>query len=76
MSELMTPIPFRELMTWITTEYRRDGAVFGVHKPYKAGVKKLPIFGETIETSFGPPPAHTSCQHIIAGYFAGAGSSS
>ena len=35
MSELMTPIPFRELMTWITTEYRRDGAVFGVHKPYK-----------------------------------------
>ena len=42
MSELMTPIPFRELMTWITTEYRRDGAVFGVHKPYKAGVKKLP----------------------------------
>ena len=54
MSELMTPIPFRELMTWITTEYRRDGAVFGVHKPYKAGVKKLPIFGEAIETPFGP----------------------
>ena len=54
MSELMTPIPFRELMTWITTEYRRDGAVFGVHKPYKAGMKKLPIFGETIETPFGP----------------------
>ena len=50
MSELMTPIPFRDLMTWITTEYRRDGAVFGVHKPYKAGVKKLPIFGEAIET--------------------------
>ena len=59
MSELMTPIPFRELMTWITTEYRRDGAVFGVHKPYKAGVKKLPIFGETIETPFGPAAAPT-----------------
>ena len=54
MSELMTPIPFRELMTWITTEYRRDGAVFGVHKPYKAGVKKLPIFGEAIETRRWP----------------------
>ena len=49
MSELMTPIPFRELMTWITTEYQRDGTVFGVHRPYKAGVKKLPIFGETID---------------------------
>ena len=74
MSELMTPIPFRELMTWITTEYRRDGAVFGVHKPYKAGMKKLPIFGETIETPFGPAAGpHTQlAQNIIAGYFAGA----
>ena len=43
MSELMTPIPFRELMTWITTEYQREGTVFGVHRPYRAGVKKLPI---------------------------------
>ena len=57
MSELMTPIPFRELMTWITTEYRRDGAVFGVHRPYRAGVKKLPLFGETTEPA--PPPAPT-----------------
>ena len=74
MSELMTPIPFRELMTWITTEYRRDGAVFGVHKPYKAGVKKLPIFGETIESPFGPAagPNTQLAQNIIAGYFAGA----
>ena len=74
MSELMTPIPFRELMTWITTEYRRDGAVFGVHKPYKAGVKKLPIFGEAIETPFGPAAGpHTQlAQNILAGYFAGA----
>lgn len=74
MSELITPIPFRELMTWITTEYRRDGAVFGVHKPYKAGVKKLPIFGEAIETPFGPAagPNTQLAQNIIAGYFAGA----
>ncbi|MEI3348190.1 MAG: hypothetical protein V8R55_07290 [Dysosmobacter sp.] len=52
MSELMTPIPFRDLMNWITTEYRAEGSVFGVHRPYRAGVKKLPIFGETIETPF------------------------
>ena len=43
MSELMIPIPFRELMTWVTTEYQREGSVFGVHRPYKAGVKKLQI---------------------------------
>ncbi len=74
MSELMTPIPFRELMTWITTEYRRDGSVFGVHKPYRAGVDMLPIFGETIETPFGPAagPNTQLAQNIIAGYFAGA----
>ena len=74
MSELMTPIPFRELMTWLTTEYQRDGSVFGVHRPYQAGVKKLPIFGETIETPFGPAagPNTQLAQNIIAGYFAGA----
>ena len=74
MSELMTPIPFRELMSWITTEYQRDGTVFGVHRPYRAGVKKLPIFGETIETPFGPAagPNTQLAQNIIASYFAGA----
>ena len=74
MSELMIPIPFRELMTWVTAEYQRDGSVFGVHKPYKAGVKKLPIFGETIETAFGPAagPNTQLAQNIIASYFGGA----
>ncbi len=74
MSELMIPIPFRELMTWVTTEYQRDSSVFGVHKPYKAGVKKLPIFGEIIETPFGPAagPNTQLAQNIIAGYFGGA----
>ena len=74
MSELMTPIPFRELMTWVTAEYQREGTVFGVHKPYRAGVKTLPIFGERIETPFGPAagPNTQLAQNIIAGYFAGA----
>jgi putative selenate reductase len=70
----MIPIPFRELMTWVTTEYQQEGTVFGVHKPYKAGTKKLPIFGETIETPFGPAagPNTQLAQNIIAGYFGGA----
>ena len=54
MSELMTPISFRQLMTWITTEYAREGSVFGVHRPFHPSGKTLPIFGETIETPFGP----------------------
>ena len=39
MSELMIPIPFRELMNWLTAEYEREGSVFGVHRPYVAGEK-------------------------------------
>ncbi len=75
MSETMIPIPFRQLMTWIMAEYRRDGSVFGVHRPYEAGEKSLPIFGgEKIETPFGPAagPNTQLAQNIIAGYFAGA----
>ena len=74
MSERMIPIPFRELMNWITTEYDRDGSVFGVHRPYIAGEKNLPIFsGETIETPFGPAagPNTQLAQNIVASYVAG-----
>ena len=59
MSELMTPISFRQLMTWITAEYDREGSVFGVHRPFRPSGKTLPIFGETIETPFGPAAGPT-----------------
>ncbi len=74
MSEKMYPIPFSSLMNWVTTEYARSGDVFGVHKAYRAGGKTLPIFGETIETPFGPAAGPNSqlAQNIIASYFAGA----
>ena len=75
MSEQMIPIPFRELMTWIVTEHGREGSVFGVHRPYHAGEKRLPIFGdERIETPFGPAagPNTQLAQNIVAAYFAGA----
>ena len=75
MSELMIPIPFKELMNWLTTEYERETSVFGVHRPYRAGEKFLPIFGgEKIETPFGPAagPNTQLAQNIIASYFAGA----
>ena len=75
MSELMIPIPFEQLMTWIATEYQREGSVFGVHRPYMAGEKKLPIFGnEYIETPFGPAagPNTQLAQNIVASYFGGA----
>ena len=74
MSELMRPIPFRRLMTWISAEYRRESSVFGVALPYRAGERALPIFGERIETPFGPAagPATQLAQNLVASYFAGA----
>ena len=74
MSELMTPIPFRQLMTWIVAEQDREGSVFGVHRPFHPSGKTLPIFGETIETPFGPAagPNTQLAQNIVAGYFGGA----
>ena len=74
MSEKMYPIPFRSLMNWITTEYAATGDIFGVHKAYHANGKSLPIFGERIETPFGPAAGPNSqlAQNIIASYFAGA----
>ena len=75
MSELMIPIPFKQLMNWITAEYKREGSVFGVYSPYIAGEKSLPIFNsEKIETPFGPAagPNTQLAQNIVASYFGGA----
>ena len=74
MSEKMYPIPFKSLMNWIVTEYAREGEIFGVHTPYYATGKTLPIFGERIEAPFGPAAGPNSqlAQNIIAAYMAGA----
>ena len=74
MSEKMYPIPFKSLMNWIVTEYAREGEIFGVHTPYYATGKTLPIFAERIETPFGPAAGPNSqlAQNIIAAYMAGA----
>ncbi|MFI3312742.1 MAG: putative selenate reductase subunit YgfK [Eubacteriales bacterium] len=74
MSELMVPISMQDLMTWVCTEYQNEDKIFGVHRGYKAGTKTLPIFGENIETPFGPAagPNTQLAQNIIASYVGGA----
>ncbi len=75
MSERMYPIPFKDLMRWVVTERKNSGTVFGIHTEYKADpAKTLPIFGEKIETPFGPAAGPNSqlAQNIIASYVAGA----
>lgn len=75
MSERMYPIPFKDLMRWVMTERENNREIFGIHKEYKADPNKiLPIFGEKIETPFGPAAGPNSqlAQNIIASYVAGA----
>ena len=75
MSEKMYPIPFARLMRWALEEYKQEKTVFGVRRFHKANPKKtLPIFGETIETPFGPAAGPNSqlAQNIIAAYVSGA----
>lgn len=74
MGDRMTPIPFHNLMEWILTEKKNSGRVFGVREPFvKKNSKVLNIFGETIETPYGPAagPNTQLAQNIIAAYYAG-----
>lgn len=70
----MTPIPFGNLMNWALKERSSKKTVFGVRKSYQADTEKyLEIFGEKIETPFGPAagPNTQLAQNIIAAYLAG-----
>lgn len=70
----MIPIPFKDLMNHVVTEYEKEGTVFGVHKQYRADDdRRLGIFGEKLETPFGPAagPNTQLAQNIIAAYYAG-----
>ena len=74
MGDRMTPIPFSSLMEWILTERSESGRVFGVRKSFKKeNDKVLSIFGEKIETPFGPAagPATQLAQNLVSTYYAG-----
>lgn len=75
MSDIMTCMPFGQLMDWVLEEKRTKGTVFGIHRAY--GIendKATEIFGRKLETPVGPAAGpHTQlAQNIIASYYAGA----
>ncbi|WP_411681439.1 putative selenate reductase subunit YgfK [Clostridium thailandense] len=74
MGDRMTPIPFKNLMNWIFEEKKASESLFGVRKKFvKEKDKVLNIFGEKIETPFGPAAGpHTQlAQNIVAAYYTG-----
>ena len=75
MSEVMTCMPFEQLMNWVLEEKKTKGTVFGQHRAYVAEAdKKLNIFERNLETPIGPAAGpHTQLtQNIVASYYAGA----
>ncbi len=74
MSDRMNPVPFESLMGELLSGYEREGRVFGVYDIYRHQGGTLPLFGETIETPFGPAAGpHTQLAgNIISAYAAGA----
>ena len=74
MADIMRPIPFGQLMSWILAENKTHGSIFGVAKQvHHTTGKALPIFDEKIETPYGPAAGPNSqlAQNIIAAYAAG-----
>ncbi len=75
MGDRMTPIPFWKMMNQILEEKRRQGSVYGIRNGFVAKQNHtLSLFGEKMETPFGPAAGpHTQlAQNIVAAYVAGA----
>ena len=77
MSEIMRPIPFKDLVNWVKNEYKNHGSVFGIRKekffnPSVSG--SVEFFGTKISSPIGPAAGPNSqlAQNILASYLAGA----
>lgn len=74
MSDIMTCMPFEQLLHWIIEEHETKHTVFGVHTPYVADpAKAQTIFERKLETPIGPAAGPNSqlAQNIVASYYAG-----
>jgi putative selenate reductase len=76
MGDKMRPIPFGQLMQWMMSEYRRQGAIFGIETSQffrKSTTNTVKILDEKCETALGPAAGpHTQLsQNIITAYLAG-----
>ena len=75
MSDIMRPISFDRLLSWVLNEYEKEGTIFGISKLVRySGKEALPIFDEKIEAPFGPAagPNTQMAQNLIAAYVSGA----
>jgi len=76
MGDIMRPVPFKQLIHWVTEEYRSQWTIFGIPESQffiKENGKSIQIFDESCATPVGPAAGpHTQLtQNIIAAYLVG-----
>jgi len=76
MGDKMIPIPFRDMLERIVTEYTTDSTIFGIHKDQffnKSSSFKASFFDQPCSTPVGPAAGpHTQlAQNILASYLSG-----
>jgi putative selenate reductase len=76
MSEIMTPMPFEQLMRWMMAEYRSKNSVFGVHKKkfYRNRSGRMStVLGQQLGSPLGPAagPNTQLAQNLLASYVGG-----
>jgi len=76
MGDVMRPVPFKQLLRWITEEYRSQWTIFGIPESQffiKENGKNIQIFDESCATPVGPAAGpHTQLtQNIVAAYLVG-----
>jgi len=76
MGDVMRPVPFKQLLRWITEEYRSQWTIFGIPESQffiKENGKSIQIFDESCATPVGPAAGpHTQLtQNIVAAYLVG-----
>ncbi|MFD1804302.1 putative selenate reductase subunit YgfK [Mixta tenebrionis] len=76
MSDIMRPVPFRELLTRICAEYEEDRAIFGIPESefyVRHPERQITLFGETCDTALGPAAGpHTQlAPNIIVAWLTG-----
>lgn len=76
MGDIMRPVPFKQLLHWITEEYRSQWTIFGIPESQffiKENGKGIQIFDESCATPIGPAAGpHTQLtQNIVAAYLVG-----
>ncbi len=77
MSEIMRPIPFENIITWMLKEHRNHGKIFGIHKEHfykNSSGTSIELFGEKISSVIGPAAGPNSqlVQNLVVSYLTGA----